>query len=250
MLLGLTITVAGAWLALEGRGEYHERDEGLESVTQRSYSAAGRDGGERRDDGFVGRDLQGVGEVTATYPRATPGSREPVTDAGYPPRALHEVWPEDGASDSQVPPLAAAQGTLPDEPLLQRADTGSQEREDVSGPSVVSGGSRRGLESIPNLDARATPDALRALAVAYWPEDPATALRVLECESSTGQHLRTYDLDAANGGPYQISRAVWKPYFESRGIDWADVVQVPATHFQAAREIYDRAGGWSPWSCY
>jgi hypothetical protein len=53
----------------------------------------------------------------------------------------------------------------------------------------------------------------------------------------------------------QIEKSVWAPYFaQARGWTWADVIGIGggglAVHFRAAREIYDRARGWSPWACY
>ena len=43
----------------------------------------------------------------------------------------------------------------------------------------------------------------------------------------------------------------WEVYFAAKyGWTWDQVVRDPNTHFRAAREIYDRAGGWSPWACW
>ena len=109
-----------------------------------------------------------------------------------------------------------------------------------------------------DLDApiwsRPTEAEVRALVVATWPEDADTALAVARCESSYGQHARTYDLDAENAGPMQINR-FWAIFFEHKyGWSWADVAGVGAeglgTHFAAAREVYSRAGNtWLPWAC-
>ena len=83
-----------------------------------------------------------------------------------------------------------------------------------------------------------------------WPEDPEGARRIVMCESHAGQDVRTYDLDAANGGPFQISSAVWAAYFEANyGWKWETVVRDLDVHMRAARVIYDEAGDWSPWRC-
>lgn len=84
-----------------------------------------------------------------------------------------------------------------------------------------------------------------------FPEDPETAVRVAKCESGLGSHPQTYNLAAANAGPMQINRGTWEGYFLRKyGWTWEQVVFDLGKHLQAAREIYDRAGGWSPWSCY
>jgi hypothetical protein len=48
----------------------------------------------------------------------------------------------------------------------------------------------------------------------------------------------------------QIEQSVWRSYFEALGWDWHAVIHDLDTHFRAARHIYDRAGGFTPWSCY
>lgn len=48
----------------------------------------------------------------------------------------------------------------------------------------------------------------------------------------------------------QINKATWADFFEREyGWPWAQVVLDDVTNFQAARIIYDRAGGWTPWAC-
>jgi hypothetical protein len=90
-----------------------------------------------------------------------------------------------------------------------------------------------------------------AAVMAAWPEDPATAVSVLLCESDAGQHPDTYDLEADNGGPMQINWWTWHAYFqEGHGWAWEQVVTDLGIHLQASRIIYDRAGGWFPWSCW
>ena len=86
---------------------------------------------------------------------------------------------------------------------------------------------------------------------ASWPEDPETAVRVATCESDVGEHPTTYALDAENGGPMQLNRATWEGYFWERyGWSWERVVTDLDIHFAAAREVFERGGGWFPWSCW
>lgn len=111
------------------------------------------------------------------------------------------------------------------------------------------------------LDAWSWPTEaeVRALVVATWPEAADRALAVARCESGMGQHPRTFDLDASSGGPMQIERywtnpdgtvGGWGPYFErTYGWTWEQVVRDLPTHFRAARIIYERAGGFGPWTC-
>ncbi len=95
-----------------------------------------------------------------------------------------------------------------------------------------------------------TSERLLEWAQATWPEDPRTAVRILLCESKAGQDGETYLLEAANGGPMQLNQYTWAPFFEANyGWTWGQVVTDMDIHFRAARVIYDRARGWSPWRC-
>lgn len=83
-----------------------------------------------------------------------------------------------------------------------------------------------------------------------WPEQPAKARAVAVCEMGadiiTGSYTTAvFDLDRPYGGPMQIGRS-WRGYFASRWT-WEEIVTELDVHFAAAREIYDLAGGWSPW---
>ena len=98
-------------------------------------------------------------------------------------------------------------------------------------------------------------DEVRAWVRATWPEAPEVALRVVGCESDDGQHPDTYDLGAENAGPMQLNRATWEAHFQAKyGWTWADVAGLGggglATHFAAGREVFERGGGWFPWSCW
>lgn len=94
-------------------------------------------------------------------------------------------------------------------------------------------------------------DAILDGAARAWPEQPGKAQRVAVCELgadvATGAYPAAvvFDLSAVHGGPMQIARAVWLPYFAP--LTWPQLVQDLETHFAAARAIYDLAGGWSPW---
>ena len=87
-----------------------------------------------------------------------------------------------------------------------------------------------------------------------WPEQMAKAVAVAKCESDLGRHPDTYRLDRPHGGPFQLSRQWsadgdgWERYFrEKYGWSWDQVVTDVIIHVAAAREVYDRSGGWSPW---
>ncbi len=87
-------------------------------------------------------------------------------------------------------------------------------------------------------------------AAAAWPEQPAKARRVAVCEMgadiATGEYpASVFDVERTYGGPMQIGRA-WAKVFSARWT-WDQIVNDLDVHFAAAREIYDRAGGWAPW---
>ena len=86
------------------------------------------------------------------------------------------------------------------------------------------------------------------LICAAWPEQPVKAINVGLCESGLGRHPDTFRLEAVHGGPFQIARSVWEPWFLANfGWTWEQVVIDPSIHVWASRIIYDRSGGWSPW---
>lgn len=109
-----------------------------------------------------------------------------------------------------------------------------------------------GADPSPDLDAPGQePLSLEELIRLTWPDDAATALAVAGCESDVGRHSDTYDLSKANAGPFQLNRDTWEPFFAAKyGWTWAQVVTEPETHLRAAREVYDRSSGWSPWRCW
>ena len=97
---------------------------------------------------------------------------------------------------------------------------------------------------------RPPPDQILESVRRHWPEDADAAEAVLRCESSAGADPGTWDLSEADGGPMQINRRTWEKFFYKKyGWTWRQVVLDLETHLQAAREIYDRAGGWDDWTC-
>ena len=95
-----------------------------------------------------------------------------------------------------------------------------------------------------------TSEQLMDLIVSAWPDDPDSAASIFYCESDAGAHPDTWDLSRPDGGPLQINRATWGPYFaEKYGWTWDQVVRDVEIHIAAAREIYDKRGDWSLWAC-
>lgn len=97
-----------------------------------------------------------------------------------------------------------------------------------------------------------TLEAILAGAARAWPEQPAKAQRVAVCElgadvaSGAYPAAVVFDVNRRTGGPMQIDAPTWAPYFADRWT-WPTVVLDLDAHFEAAREIYELAGGWSPW---
>jgi len=87
-------------------------------------------------------------------------------------------------------------------------------------------------------------------ATRYFPAWALPDLWSIEgCESGHGTDPATYDLTAAHGGPLQISKATWEPFFAGRWT-WEQIVTDPDIHYQAAYIIWERAGRtFSPWGC-
>jgi len=85
-----------------------------------------------------------------------------------------------------------------------------------------------------------------------WPEpERATAYAVEGCESDHGRHPHTYDVDAENGGVMQIRKETWAGFFwETEGWSWEQIVRDDVLNHRAGYIIWQRAGGWAPWSCW
>lgn len=111
------------------------------------------------------------------------------------------------------------------------------------------------FESTAEYSMRASQPAPEAVLLkalrSTWPADLPEAKRILWCESRNGLDPDAWDLSRPDGGPMQLNRETWEPYFEEKyGWTWEQVVFDVNIHFQAAREVYDRTGGWARWTCY
>ena len=158
------------------------------------------------------------------------------------PATLPELRAADGDRDAAVAIQDGDPGQSGESHLLQ--DARGMDGVGPGGPDPLRDHQERlaGVLAVPALQA------IAAAIVAAWPEQPAKALAVGACESSGGRDPRTWDMTRVHSGPLQIARAVWERYFLERyGWSWEEIVMDPVIHARAAREIYDRAGGWSPW---
>ena len=78
---------------------------------------------------------------------------------------------------------------------------------------------------------------------AAFPEDPDTAVAVAMCESSLDpSRIGDKHLSKPSYGLFQVSR-IYHNYSEEYLLNEDNNLEV-------ARKIYDRAGGWRPWTCY
>ena len=137
---------------------------------------------------------------------------------------------------------------LTDVPLLQALADGLSLR-----PTPQAGGAEGGaVEREENPVAAAVPLAagavagdIRALVCSRpWPCDPA--LTVAYCESR-------YRADAVGDGSYglwQIQASTWADFMNARGFDFWNQWSDPAVNTEMAWIIYERAGGFWPWSCW
>jgi hypothetical protein len=106
------------------------------------------------------------------------------------------------------------------------------------------------LPELPPPPQPLTRDLIIEMVAATWPEDPDTAVRILMCESHGGENPDAFSLETPNGGPMQLNRFTWEPFFAGlNGWTWEQIVTDINIHLQAARIIYDRWGGWEPWRC-
>ncbi len=78
-----------------------------------------------------------------------------------------------------------------------------------------------------------------------FPETPDKAVRVARCESTLDPGA--VSPDGANWGLMQIN-VVHRGLVASMGYSWGQMLQA-GPNLAVARAVYDRAGGWGPWSC-
>ncbi len=78
-----------------------------------------------------------------------------------------------------------------------------------------------------------------------FPETPDKAVRVARCESTLDP--TAVSPDGANWGLMQVN-VVHKALAARMGYSWAQMLQA-GPNLAVARAVYDRAGGWGPWSC-
>lgn len=78
-----------------------------------------------------------------------------------------------------------------------------------------------------------------------FPETPDKAVRVARCESTLNPGA--VSPDGANWGLMQVN-VVHKGLAARMGYSWGQMLQA-GPNLAVARAVYDRAGGWGPWSC-
>lgn len=78
-----------------------------------------------------------------------------------------------------------------------------------------------------------------------FPETPEKAVRIARCESRFDP--TAVSPDGANWGVMQVN-VVHKGLAAAMGYSWGQMLQV-LPNLAVARAVYDRAGGWGPWSC-
>jgi hypothetical protein len=88
-------------------------------------------------------------------------------------------------------------------------------------------------------------DAIRA----WFPDVTSQAMTIADCESN-------FDPTAVGGtggayhGLFQIGEYYHRDAFERvTGQSWNDAIYVAYYNAEYARDLYERAGGWGPWSC-
>lgn len=76
-----------------------------------------------------------------------------------------------------------------------------------------------------------------------WPANLSDyGVGLARCESGLGSNSLTYVYGRDHIGPFQFSVVTWKPYFESLGYSWEQIVFDPYWNAWAAYQIYLRQG--------
>ena len=169
-----------------------------------------------------------LGVVLASISSATGGAdgSDPIT-VGRGPGRYH------GRSDLDATPVAlAARKEIP--PLRQLSSTDTE-------PSI--GGLETGAEAGQLLVPR-IPTLPEALIRATFGEHGEAALRIAECESGLRPDAVSYD--GSSFGLFQLHAGTWAPVFPGFWEWWSD----PQWNIEHAKIIYERAGGFWPWSCW
>ena len=97
---------------------------------------------------------------------------------------------------------------------------------------------------------RPPPEVIVSAVRLLWGKDADRAEAIVHCESRAGADKDTWNVSAPDGGPMQINRSTWEPYFKTKyGWTWEQIVLDLEIHLRAAREIYDLAHGWGDWEC-
>ena len=98
------------------------------------------------------------------------------------------------------------------------------------------------------LDVPVPPESeILDLIHALWAEPQwATAECIARHESGLGTNLVPSETD--DWGVFQLNRPTWQPFFMALGWGWNPLEA--EWNIAAARVVYDRAGGWSPWATH
>ena len=176
--------------------------------------------------------------VLASISSATGGAdgSDPIT-VGRGPGRYH------GRADLDATPVTlAAQeavplpGRTPAAPAGELGVGAGQVAAGTSGPtSSVGLGGAGWRDDLPEITA---------LIRAVFGEHGDEALRVFTCES--GLRADAVSFDGSSFGIAQLHAATWAPVFPDFWQRWSD----PQWNIEHAKIIYERAGGFWPWSCW
>jgi hypothetical protein len=164
------------------------------------------------------------------------------------PRALAATAPPTGAAaattalDPEAAPAVAEPATAPSTTAVSPA-TAAPIRASAASPSPARSFPVEVLAS-ESLKARA-PGSVEGVIATVFGHHARAAIKVARCESS----LRPGAVSAGRGnwGLFQINR-IHEDLVVSMGFAWEDLLDARVNAL-VAREIYDAAGGWSPWDC-
>lgn len=127
---------------------------------------------------------------------------------------------EEASEDSAYQPPASTTSTTP-------SPSPAGERQEATGMGTHAGSDL---------------DWLRQLVADAFPDDVATAFRIVECESAWDPNARSATNDS---GLFQINDVHTLPGGVAYGVNLFD----PAENVAAARRLWEQQG-WHPWACY